>query len=997
MGVRYSRAVSIFLLLVVFCAGSYAAGTREDPMAKAEELVGELKYNEAILVLTEVMRKHPDKFDEAQDLLNRIRKARAYYNERYAALIEAYQGNLEDAYPIIRELEELDPDPNEATVESLSLAKETAGFVYNNNRFLVIMKQAGELIQKEQYNEALGVYASGFDLSRDIFDDENYGNILVSQVDRLTEELNAAVSAVLRADDSLKTSLTAMTASLEDQRPFRADLAALVSQAVELMDLHSAFRVLAEEFLTLEADIRSTRLDEKQIHHLIFLNRLIEGRTDMETSEGIRYTLEKIWIRDLAQAENLLLTETELAFQAVRDAYEEGRDALPPTAFQRSLELSEALAYTLKAWGAGILVKKDFAPQTVSSGLIAEKLPLFQWSLLLLDTLKGLENITLLRNALTEARAELAQAEDFEAIEARLKSLSEVEVSLAGERSFWREKSQVFSAYVQGPGDFTRSLELLAGMDERLQETTVVFENLSLDALDRKAEILLEPLQESFLQLTQDIDRGGELLQGLVEIRGEGEDAVAVTFHYPDRALDLFNQADDNLEDLRSGLTGVSSFFASAETRYMETETMIRRVDEAEELRASAEEQQQIVEALIAEAQEKIFLAARYRQEGEQRISEANTLVTRNEFAAAKERLVAAAERFDESLFYQEDPELRALRDQRITSLYEEINDAENALVIREVRSLITQGKSLYSLGNFPQARNVLLQAENRWKDTNVEANPEVEYWLNLTQTALSVTSGREIDETDPLFAEMSQYLNQARADYRGGKDLIDEGKQQEADFYLNRAEKNILYVQQYFPFNKEARVLNMMISKIRDEKQFLEIFKKDFTEARQLISTNPQKAYIDLKDLEAIDPSYPGMSQAILEAEYAAGIKVRPPDRTKINQSARLYDDAVRIYSDGNRAQYPLALSLLDEAIRLNPDNLQAVRLKDTISVETGGRSTSVFSNEDQQVYLEAVNALTSGNYLKASILVDILMQNPDNQRNTKLLELQERIEALR
>ncbi|HAK45127.1 MAG TPA: hypothetical protein DCO79_04295, partial [Spirochaeta sp.] len=309
----------------------------------------------------------------------------------------------------------------------------------------------------------------------------------------------------------------------------------------------------------------------------------------------------------------------------------------------------------------------------------------------------------------------------------------------------------------------------------------------------------------------------------------------------------------------------------------------------------------------------------------------------------------------------------------------------------------LTIGKTSYSQGNFPAAQAVLIKAQSRWSDTNVELNSEVEYWLTLTQTALSVTSGRIITATDPLYPEMNQFLNQARADFQGAKIEYDRGRNSEADIYFTKAEQSLLFVQQFFPFNEEARVLNLRISQYRDPEQFEEIFGRDFKTAKNLISSNPQKAYIDLKDLEAIYPDYPGLQSAITEAEYASGIKVRPPDTRKLARSTELYNLAYSIVSRSIRSEFNVALSYLDEAISLNPNNDDAIRLKDRISTDVGGTATAVMSNTDQQLYNEAVSEYTAGNYLKARIIVETLLKNPDNQRNPKLLDLQERIERTR
>jgi tetratricopeptide (TPR) repeat protein len=241
----------------------------------------------------------------------------------------------------------------------------------------------------------------------------------------------------------------------------------------------------------------------------------------------------------------------------------------------------------------------------------------------------------------------------------------------------------------------------------------------------------------------------------------------------------------------------------------------------------------------------------------------------------------------------------------------------------------------------------------------------------------------------------MFQYLNRATEDFERGSRLLAVGDTAEANVAFDNAEQNLLLVQQFFPFNKDARVLTIKIAQQRDPQGFVELFRKDFIDARDKIATSPQEAYVELKDLEALEPRYPGLQAAIEEAEYATGIKVRPPDPAKIARADELYQRALQIVNNNIRTEFPVALAFLDEALSLNPNSQAAIRLKDTVAISMGGTTTTVLSSADQQRYAEAVAEFTAGNYLRAQIIVDILLENPDNRNNTRLLELKERIQS--
>jgi tetratricopeptide (TPR) repeat protein len=157
----------------------------------------------------------------------------------------------------------------------------------------------------------------------------------------------------------------------------------------------------------------------------------------------------------------------------------------------------------------------------------------------------------------------------------------------------------------------------------------------------------------------------------------------------------------------------------------------------------------------------------------------------------------------------------------------------------------------------------------------------------------------------------------------------------------------------------------------------------------------NPQEALIEFQDLRAINPSYPGLSASIYRAEIAAGLRLPPPDPAALSRSRELYNNAYDIVRRNLRAQFPLALEYLEAAIKLNPDNAEAVSLKDRINRDAGGGVTVVLSSAAMEQYRQAENLYLQQRYLEAGIIIDRLLQDPRYARNPQLLELKNSIEA--
>jgi tetratricopeptide (TPR) repeat protein len=376
-------------------------------------------------------------------------------------------------------------------------------------------------------------------------------------------------------------------------------------------------------------------------------------------------------------------------------------------------------------------------------------------------------------------------------------------------------------------------------------------------------------------------------------------------------------------------------------------------------------------------------------------LSEAEALLSSNSFEQARDKLEQAGSALALSLTFREDEAVRSSIDQRISSLADRIITEQNRLVVRQVRDLINRGRELFFQEKFIEAEQTFQRAQARWLQTNTEEEPEVNGWLERVRRALETTSGVELTVADPLYPEMTQMLNLARKDFIEGEQLFGAGNRDRAGEFFAEAERKIEYVKEPFPNNKAASILYLQILQYTQPEDFDTIFSSRFNTARRQIATAPEEAYRELKVLEAIRPGYSGMERAIYDAEIATGIRQPPPDRAKLARARELYRDADRIVQNDIRAQFPVAIAYLNEAINLDPDYDAAVVLKDRIQAGSGGAVTVVLSSVAQQQLKQAEDLFIAGRYFEASVVVEQLLQNPENRRNPRLIELQKRIEA--
>jgi len=323
------------------------------------------------------------------------------------------------------------------------------------------------------------------------------------------------------------------------------------------------------------------------------------------------------------------------------------------------------------------------------------------------------------------------------------------------------------------------------------------------------------------------------------------------------------------------------------------------------------------------------------------------------------------------------------------------IVEAENARVVRQVRSMIEDGRKLYLQQKYLEAEQQLLKARARWADTQPTENPEISQWLEKVRQAILATSGREIPQTDPLYTQMTQLYNLAYRDYLDGKKFAEARRTGEALALFKRAEDLIGQILPFFKYYIDARLLSYRIEQVRDPEKFSVMLRGDFTAALNDPELPDQERLNNLDLIRLVSPNYPGLAAAIRQQRIKLGLEEAPADPRKIADSKRLYQEARAIYQRRQRDLYPAALEKLNQAIQLDPNNAEAKSLKDDVQIASGGQRQPFLTSFDEQRFKEAQGQYTLGNFLIALQIVNELLKNKRNQGFGPLLELKNACEA--
>ena len=984
-GEYLKKVVIVFIIITLLAPAMLSArGNPEVGLPLVDRLIKERNYNEAILVLAEYMTEHPEDFDGAQRRVRRIITMREGYNEQALELLDVIANeptNDAKKLDMITSLESMEKNPNERTQNFIRNTKEAAQFTYYRARFDEIMDEGFALIEQGEYARAGFKFSEGYSFYKTEFDEEASPALVTEVNSRL-----GRLSMLLTGYQTLQAEVDAAAANAELQvreKNFSEIDASLSSfrQALERLsvqrnEIAQTGWYLADTFQK-EQERTGVATDTS---FLPFAWRFTLGRDTAERFEGVLGAYDAQWNHRLDSLESAVQT-------VVRESWNTAQGSVQ-TAMSPEIPVSEA--------GRILAAGRSF---TDVSGLFEMR-----------DTTFGKRDV-----ASTNTR--------YDEIGVHLESLA----ALAGIRDEFdvvHERIETYAATAPtttelrdntdpGTAGYAGFLDQLENFSERIATVSAPVESSQTvpeyrsDYLARRDEIL-DAIASDRLALHREYARHRSEAVALIadEWQSLYQDAITrldgipsedgtTTFYYPREALDDLTCVQTGITEDQGMLGRIVSDMQTVPPDVLEDSEYGTRL-------ASIQAMQEELAVLavgtgeqITRANTMVLQANLARQEAELRYGQARSALQRNDFQAARDNLQRSRERYNQALALQESPELRSESDRLLAALGSEITRTENEYVVREVRQLILTGRNHYYMGSFEQAEQTFIQARNRWRVTNIEDNAEVQHWLTIVDTALSMKTGRTIPVSAPLYPQMSQMLSSASTLYLQGRQLMGAGQRTEAIAALSNARKKLQQVQLVYPLNREAGELTLRIDQVIDPESFRSFFRQKVDYIRANYRSEGRTLYSELLDLYEIDSDFPGLKKLVDDVEIYLGIKIPPPDPASIARSSELTRSARRIYDANSRSVFQVALSQLDEAIRLNPDNQEAITLKDRMQTAVGGQAVAVLSAEDEERYQQAVRELQRGNKITASALVEQLMQSPGSRNSAKIADLKRRIDS--
>ncbi|MBN2535010.1 MAG: hypothetical protein JXB88_19165 [Spirochaetales bacterium] len=920
---QYIFFAFILLFFIIFLSPVQAAGQKEDKLEQAKELFNQKKYNDALILISQVIEEDPEKVEEAVKLSNKIMAIMELFNKKYEELITTLyeEQDVEKGRDLIEEIKEIYPEPNIEIQNSISYAEEGANLVVNLNLFEEIMEEALKQLSSREFILAVKTYISGFsrvpprDLHRNEYESAQFGTIVETDLDQAYTALLTLSNSFMSIGQEITTKtdeiLTAV--SFLDQEHDVPSPLNILDNCITINEYRDSIKDAAL-LIKSRNDTLKERIEAKNtILYLKYTYQIVMGRDSSGETEGILYALNTLIDMLNTGIKDTYVKEAGIFLEQGKSKYNSREYSKAEFSLKCSFEIINFVLPVAYFLDLRQKPPSDYSLQTTGNWIIGDSFRYFmdvqeraKEILAYLYFIKNLPDVFSFQE-LSET-SEIPTEKQYNNLEIALQEYKEIISTLSDD----------WESYIQ----------------ERSEKTSLDFDTTRAESIlalcTGKASAIVNQKFTYLSRMYNEVEEMYEQEKDMLENGIEHEQYHIV--YYPDERVKNFiklghalsfisgklQKIKDEWEDMKEVDPGFNGIMDDATILYEKTDSLGNKIKEQRRI-----------------AENNILQASKFKGLADLRNDEARKADRVNDFRRALSKADEAIAAYNESLMFQEDSEARRKKDQ-IEKFKNDVEEKENRLMISEVRKLVEEGRDYYTKGFYEQAYSTFLRALQRWEEIKDEENTEILDWLAYAQSAYEIESGRTINETDPLYKEMSQLYNLAKEDYNEGIRLKKAGENDRAQVKFKDASTKLLPILAQFPHNKDARLLDLFIRKETGE-DFEKTFKEQMDKARnKLSSTKEDKldAYYDLKDLETIDPNYRGLRALITEFEYALGIKLKPPTAAEKKRSKELTAQAKPYVVNRQFEYFPLAKQLLREALRLDPDNREAKDLFDDMGL---------------------------------------------------------------
>ncbi|MBN1523590.1 MAG: hypothetical protein JW904_03810 [Spirochaetales bacterium] len=966
--------ILLILFLCVVPAVVFGFGQQEERMDEAKQLFLEKEYDKAMAVFTEVWRTDPEKKQEVQAYLDEIMRRERRMNEiKEEIKTELYDNkNIEATVLLIDELRDIDPNVEDFIKE----IDKGIRVVYNFNLFNKIMDEALVLLTAGKYDDAVKKYYEAFELHREEFyENSAYGNIIQSAVRLFIQQTQQQMAAYVAQAEKAGTASAKLTTQLSSSAWDAAlkQVAVVHAEYMRLLDYRAQVKDLGQKIIEQNEQIKKTTGSGRGDNFLFYVYQTILGRINKDTEEGLFFVIEKHW-------EQMQNREEPDIRKAADSLYVQAKQVLNTNNGER-IKILFSQAEKLYAAGADIVFEyarlvdgpSPVDLNTAENERVKLKYPLYVYYISRAEESKIYPRLFARRetfNTLKTTFNALNDIKDLKKLSALRLSIQTETDALFSEKNIWLQREKIFEAMPETEVLMQASLVSAKEVTAYVNALLTDYAKLMKDNAVKIASLEYAPL------LTELEDKEKRFEQGVALRDIPGVDNG--NFKYPTRAIGLYKSLITEIGDFDKKLVDFR-------TNWEKEDETVQSQPEIQKLLSDVELLQARVDALKAKlgpeikaTQAQQLDAQQRRDKGLDEYNRAKAFAARNDFKNARGRADEATVALRDSLLYEEDAGIRSILEKELPEFSSESVIAWRNKIIDDVRNAINQSERFTNNTQFNEAEQVLLQAENSWKQLDEGENTEITVALERVRFAKEYTNSRFIESTHPMYGNVTSWLNLANQYYNEGLSLLKQSKTEDAKDKFNQALENIRNIRKDFPYHEESSILELKIFKETETKPVFDLrFKTEFDRVN---GKTDAPALATLENLYAINPKYPGLEAAREKALIANRIKVAAVSPQAIQNSNILTDRAQGLIRTPSLDNYKTAQNLLNQALTINPKNTRAQQLIDQVNKALTPYGKDL-TPADRQILVQVDAAYKAGNRpLAAQLLRPLVAKYPAN-----------------
>lgn len=1028
-----NKAVQLAALFFLWTLPVYAGGQGEDELTAeeraqrliqqaAEEILSDNPdYRAATVDLVEAVETDEEQLDAAEPLFSEIRTA----NEEYVALGEGLRDLLsqlvdpelseqdflrlgDEADRIIDAMEEIIPNPNPTDARIIDDFRYTLQLSRDKVAFRNLMDRALPLLEPGSVAEAVTIYLTGFDLQRPNFEDRSYGEIGEAIVSG-RELMRSQAGALGVAEEALLGSAAAVVEAFEQGQTDRVtDAFETFTRQFEVasgfaLELQRASDELNSQLIALNA-LWAEQQDPRIDWHLVFLTRFSDGRPGGVESEGILHGAGLL-------IEESYLSVSEPAETVGRAHYDEvtARIAQPdwvpsdePGLLARSIQ-----ALSVVTEGSAIRIGASTDQTDVGAFLapfdLDERAALFPLRVII-DSAGDLV-------ALSEAYDRALAA--YERFGSSATSLTAKREDIRAEVEAVNTLTTAWDGSVETYGEvadelFTGEAAALSSNHQTLLGSWLsVMKEYEIEIIDDIAVIEMRALQRRYdgsTGIVGDVDDSEELIEGVLDDGVAKRDPVTAQRDLQ-ASLSIANALERDVVQFSTTYRSEIDYVASDD----------RILDHV----AAGDTLAQRVRSTAARIRTLNTTAARLEREARSAEDRAEELIRETETALESQQVSVAETLFDDFIATYTESLSAWWRDSLAnrweveqTRLSGLIVDVRKQVIVRDVGERLDIAETYVQQERYAEAQVELQDALEQWRKVFAIDNPTLVRLLTIVNAALASAGARELSESDPNYATLSKWLNEARLAYQTA--VIEKIDDPEADVEesLAAAESllDLLFAEQ--PQNFSARLLKVLIDILREGDNLDRLLRNRLDELNKQLRDDPDDAPLVLtralaiRDVftevatDPVDPRLTGELEELianLDRQLNPIILTAPDDRSR-DQAADLINRALALGDPTRMSQANLTsyLSWLSDAIGLDPENDRAQTLyNDALLTAENAPTVKPMSPESRQLFEAAQDDYAAARTADAIRKINQLWQNTPNRLDPDLVSFRENLKS--